>query len=70
MDRFEFLGSEMEDTNGEMVVFPLILHPDTSGTAHVIGMVEMVLKWLKWWGGLVEFLTFEEIAEKGKKENV
>ena len=44
MDRFEFPRSEMEDTNGEMVVFPLILHPDTSGMAYVIGMVERVLK--------------------------
>ena len=43
MDRFEFPRSEMEDTNGEMV-FPLILYPDTSGMAHVIGMVERVLK--------------------------
>lgn len=68
MDRFEFLRSEMEeDADGEMVVFPLILHPDTSGMAHVIGMVERVLKWLKGWGGLVEFLTFEEIAERWKE---
>ena len=70
MDRFEFLRSGMEDTNGDMVVFPLILHPDTSGMAHVIGMVERVLKWFKRWGGLVEFLTFEEIAGRGKKEKV
>ena len=69
MDRFEFPRSEMEDTNGEMV-FPLILYPDTSGMAHVIGMVERVLKWFKRWGGLVEFLTFEEIAGRGKKEKV
>lgn len=68
MDRFEFLRSEIEeDADGEMVVFPLILHPDTSGMAHVIGMVERVLKWLKGWGGLVEFLTFEEIAERWKE---
>lgn len=60
----------MEDTNREVVVFPLILHSDTSGMAHVIGMVERILKWLKGWGGLVEFLTFEEIAERGKKEKV
>jgi len=48
MDRFEFLRSEMEgDAVREMVVFPLILHPVTSGMAHVIRMVERVLKWLK-----------------------
>ena len=70
MDRFEFPRSEMEDTNGEMVVFLLILHPDTSGMAHVIGIVERVLKWLKGWEGLVEFLTFEEIAERGNREKV
>ena len=56
MDRFEFLRSEMEENaDREMVAFPLILHPDTSGMAHVIGMVERVLKWLNGWGGLVEF---------------
>lgn len=69
MDRFEFLRSEIEDEgDGGMVVFPLILHPDTSGMAHVVGMIERVLKWLKEWGGLVEFLTFEEIAERWKEE--
>jgi len=69
MDRFEFLRSELADQDGDdMVVFPLVLHPDTSGMAHVIGMIERFLKWLQGWGLEVEFLTFETIAEAWQRD--
>lgn len=62
-DRFEFLHGEMAETDEDIMVFPLILHPDTSGMAHVIGMIERVVKWLQGWGSGVEFMTFEAVAE-------
>lgn len=63
--RFEFLKAEMaEDEENEVVVFPLILHPDTSGMAHVIGMLERVLKEFKVMEeeGNVEFATMGDVA--------
>ncbi|KAF2200490.1 polysaccharide deacetylase family protein-like protein [Delitschia confertaspora ATCC 74209] len=69
MDKFEFLIGELEEEAEEMIVFPFILHPDTSGMAHVIGMVERVLTWLKGKGEKVEFMTFEAIAEKWKRSH-
>jgi len=66
MDRFEFLRSEIEDGEQEMLIYPFILHPDAGGQAHVIGMIERVLSWLKGRGEEVEFVTFESIAETWK----
>ncbi|KAL9097205.1 MAG: hypothetical protein Q9165_000632 [Trypethelium subeluteriae] len=63
-DRFLWLRSDLEDRKGELVCFPLILHPDTSGMAHVIGMVERFLRWLQGFGSEVEFCTYAEIAEQ------
>ncbi|PVH85599.1 polysaccharide deacetylase family protein [Cadophora sp. DSE1049] len=53
-------------------IFPILLHPDTSGIAHIIGMAERVIQWLQGFGENVEFCTHEEIAtewlaEKKKK---
>lgn len=59
--RFEFLYNETED-----FVFPVILHPDTSGMAHVIGMIDRVITWLKQKGDEVEFVTFENCAKEWK----
>lgn len=62
-DRFEWLwenGSGEQDEGGDFV-FPLVLHPDCSGMAHVIGMVERTVKWLKEKEG-VEFWKYEDIA--------
>lgn len=64
MDRFEWLRSEIADGRDDMVVYSMILHPDTSGMAHVIGMVERFLKWLKSFGDEVEFLQYSQIAEE------
>ena len=70
-DKFDWIRSEMRDGIGEkdVVVFPLVLHPDTSGMAHVIGMIERVIKWLKTWEGDVEFCTYEEAAGEWKEKN-
>lgn len=64
-DRFEWLwenGSGEQDQGGNFV-FPLVLHPDCSGMAHVIGMVERMVKWLKQRDG-VEFWRYEDIARE------
>ena len=66
-DRFLWLWhNEREVPNGSttsFLVFPLVLHPDTSGMAHVIGMIERFLVWLKGWGDDVVFEKYEDIAE-------
>ncbi|KAF2833975.1 polysaccharide deacetylase family protein-like protein [Ophiobolus disseminans] len=69
-DKFEWIRSEVDDMgDNDMMVFPLVLHPDTSGMAHVIGMVERVVKWLQGWGGEVEFCTYEDAAREWKERN-
>lgn len=80
-DRFEWLQRERDEaaeetgTAGEapsgvpeMQLFSLILHPDTSGMAHIIGMVERFLSWLRRRGEEVEWLTYTEVAERWKAE--
>ncbi|KAI4181967.1 MAG: hypothetical protein L6R41_006297 [Letrouitia leprolyta] len=49
-------------------IFPIVLHPDTSGMAHVIGMVERFLVWLKGWGPEVEFCRYENIAREEQEK--
>ncbi|CRL29196.1 Fungal transcriptional regulatory protein, N-terminal [Penicillium camemberti] len=65
--RFAFLYSEaleksIEEDSEQGFVFPLILHPDTSGMAHVVGMIDRMILWLKQQGDEVEFVTFGECA--------
>lgn len=77
-DRFEWLERERDESlerdgaGGEskqqMQLFSLILHPDTSGMAHIIGMIERFLGWLKQKGDAVEWLTYTEVAERWKAE--
>jgi len=73
MDRFNWFRSEVEDGKEGMTVYSIVTHPDTSGMAHIIGMIERHLLWLKSFGDEVEFMTYEKIAEawveeqKGKK---
>ncbi|KAI9368376.1 hypothetical protein BJX61DRAFT_546600 [Aspergillus egyptiacus] len=69
--RFEFLYHETVDGEKQEFVFPLVLHPDTSGMAHVIGMVERVILWLQGWED-VEFVTFGECARgwRSRQESV
>lgn len=65
MDRFEFLRSEAEEDGEEELVFGLILHPDTSGMAHVIGMVKRFFGWLRKFGeDEVEWCRYKEVAER------
>ncbi|KAF2479966.1 hypothetical protein BDY17DRAFT_312877 [Neohortaea acidophila] len=66
MDRFEWIRREAreEGEGAGMKVFSIITHPDTSGMAHVIGMVERFLRWVQGFGDEVEFLTCGEIAEE------
>ena len=62
-DRFEWLRDEARE--GQDVVFGLVLHPDTSGMAHVIGMIKRFLEWLKAFGDEeVEWCRYEQIAEE------
>ena len=70
MDRFEWLRKEVQEEEGgggEMKVFSIIIHPDTSGMAHVIGMIERFLRWVLGFGEEVEFLTYERIAEEFRR---
>jgi uncharacterized protein YcgI (DUF1989 family)/peptidoglycan/xylan/chitin deacetylase (PgdA/CDA1 family) len=62
-DKFIWLweNSQEGDRSADFV-FPLLMHPDTSGMAHIIGMVERVITWLKSWGDSVTFCTHEQIA--------
>jgi hypothetical protein len=48
------------------------LHPDTSGMAHVIGMVKRFLEWLRAFGEEVQWMRYDEIAEefRGRQEGV
>jgi len=64
MDRVEWLRGELADgEDDEMKIFSIVLQPDTSGMAHIIGMIERFLKWLLAFGDDVEFLRCEQIAE-------
>lgn len=69
-DKFEWIRTEVDDMGeNDAMVFPLVLHPDTSGMAHVIGMLERVVKWLQGWGEEVEFCTYESAAGEWKGKN-
>lgn len=66
-DRMEWLLSEIRDGREDMVVFSIVIHPDTSGMAHVIGMVERFLRWcLEELRDEVEFLTCRDVAKEWK----
>lgn len=55
-------NAEFEQEDGSFV-FPILMHPDTSGMAHVIGMVDRFVAWLRGWGDSVQFQTYESIAQ-------
>lgn len=62
-DKFMWLWENDKQGNESAdFIFPLLVHPDTSGLAHIIGMVDRVLQWLKGFGSAVEFCTYENIA--------
>ncbi|KAG4429086.1 hypothetical protein IFR05_015433 [Cadophora sp. M221] len=71
--RFDFLYNEFDDeerkaggSNGDFL-FPLVLHPDTSGMAHVIGMIDAMIGWLKSRGEEVQFCRFEDVAREWRE---
>lgn len=68
-DRFLWLLENGADEGGPDFVFPIILHPDTAGMAHVIGMIERFVKWLQDWGDEVEFWRYEDIARDWKEKH-
>lgn len=62
-DKFMWLMENSEEGNKSAdFIFPILMHPDTSGMAHIIGMAERVMIWLKGFGDSVEFCTHEQIA--------
>jgi peptidoglycan/xylan/chitin deacetylase (PgdA/CDA1 family) len=71
-ERLDFLLAELsEDTEGrsgaredDITVFPLILHPDTSGMAHILPMIERFLRKVLRKGEQVEFMTFGDCANQ------
>ncbi|QIW97413.1 hypothetical protein AMS68_002931 [Peltaster fructicola] len=67
-DRFEWMRSELADGSPEEFIFSMILHPETSGMAHIIGMIERFLRYLQSFGDEVEFLTYTKIAEDFKRK--
>ncbi|KAE8145206.1 putative xylanase/chitin deacetylase [Aspergillus avenaceus] len=54
--------------NEDEPIFPVLMHPDTSGMAHVIGMLERLLTWLQGWDE-VEFCQTGEIAKWFRESN-
>ncbi|KAK3110660.1 hypothetical protein LTR53_014824 [Teratosphaeriaceae sp. CCFEE 6253] len=66
MDRIEWMREE-EDEAGAMKVMSIVLHPDTSGMAHVIGMIRRFLQWLQSLGEEVEFMRYGDIAEEFRR---
>ncbi|KAI4185376.1 MAG: hypothetical protein LQ346_005907, partial [Caloplaca aetnensis] len=60
-------GRDVKEESVTEFIFPIVLHPDTSGMAHIIGMIERVLVWLKGKEGEgVEFCRYEDIAREAK----
>ena len=74
-DKFMWLWETSQEGNESAdFIFPLLVHPDVTGMAHIIGMVDRFLQWLQGFGDSVEFCTCEDIAkswleikEKGKE---
>ncbi|KAL3421992.1 hypothetical protein PVAG01_06148 [Phlyctema vagabunda] len=64
-------GTENDNQKVDFV-FPLVLHPDTSGMAHVIGMIDNMITWLKSRGREgeveVEFARYEDVASEWKSQ--
>ena len=68
-DRIEWLRREIREGGDDagLTVFPIVCHPDTSGMAHIIGMIERFLKWLQSFGDEMEFVTCGQLAEEFRK---
>ncbi|KAJ5607455.1 hypothetical protein N7537_004074 [Penicillium hordei] len=70
-DMFLWLWENAHIDGGDgSFVFPILMHPDTSGMTHVIGMVDRFVGWLRGWGDTVEFRTFESITQEWLDEQL
>ena len=67
--RFEFLYNEAMENGIDAVLFPIVLHPDTSGLPHVIGMIDRMINWLKNQGSHVDFMTHGQCAMEWKSKH-
>lgn len=56
-------NGDVDQEDGSFI-FPIFMHPDTSGMAHVMGMVDRFVGWLRNWGDSVQFQTFSSIAQE------
>ncbi|KAL8807245.1 MAG: hypothetical protein Q9200_004742 [Gallowayella weberi] len=72
-DRFIWLWENADDEGSEEgvndFIFPIVLHSDSSGMAHVIGMIERMMVWLQGWGEEVHFCRYESIAREVKERH-
>jgi len=61
-EMFAWLYAEYMGGQGQGFVFPLTIHPQSSGKPHVLAMHERFIAWLKdEWSG-VEFVTCAAVA--------
>lgn len=62
-DKFMWLLENSKEGNASAdFIYPILIHPDVSGMAHIIGMIDRFIQWLQGFGGAVEFCTHEQIA--------
>lgn len=68
-DRVDWLRREIREEGDDCgtKVMAIVCHPDTSGMAHIIGMIERFLMWLQTFGDEIEFVTCGELAEEFRK---
>ena len=64
-DKFIWLWETGYKEGGDAMdfIFPILVHPDVSGLAHIIGMIDRFIQWLRGFGEAVEFCRCEDIAE-------
>ncbi|KIW10584.1 hypothetical protein PV08_11548 [Exophiala spinifera] len=68
-DKFMWLWENSSEGSASAdFIFPILMHPDTSGLAHIIGMSERFIMWLKGFGDSVTFSTHENIAKEWLSE--
>ena len=62
-DKFMWLWENSDEGAASAdFVFPILIHPDTTGLAHITGMVDRFIQWLHSFGNAVEFCRCEQIA--------
>ena len=63
-DKFMWLweNGKKEGNDSADFIFPILVHPDVTGLAHIIGMVDRFIVWLQGFGDSVQFCKCEDIA--------